>query len=400
MTYPSLYRAQAVSTRTGAIDAFVPQVFGETSITITDAVGSLPTTPGMGWVFFQAGNPEFPVWSGGGVSGGSSGGGGGGGGTGADEVWIGDNTPSAAELELWFDPSAEAPGSDEIHVGPDDPDLIQAGFELWVDTDATPTAPAGVALGIVAMGATTNNIVSLDPAGTLLTVPLTFTGLVGRRYAIKYQVRAIASSGPQSGHVDLFRDGTYVELSDSWFEGEISYNARPFEWLFTGDGNQHTYNLYGVGQTNMQMHNQLAAGNCYFYIEDLGPTTSPPLSIPPTPPQWNALPLLNGWTPFGTGANTPPAWRKIGDMVAVRGTVKHATPMTSPSTSVFANLPPGARPPYSINITAVSAGSDNWGGASYVQINPNGDMAAMRSASSPSQPHVFTGFEDDFSVTP
>jgi hypothetical protein len=61
--YPSLYRAKAVSIRSGAVEVFVPQVFGETAITITDALGELPTTSGMGWVFFQAGNPEFPVWA-------------------------------------------------------------------------------------------------------------------------------------------------------------------------------------------------------------------------------------------------------------------------------------------------------------------------------------------------
>ena len=113
MPYPSLYRAKAVSIRAGAVEAFVPQVFGETTITITDALGSLPDAPTMGWVFFQAGNPEFPVWSSGlgtgsadGGDGGGDGGDGGNGGTPGvvpDEVWIGPSTPPDTDTELWFD---------------------------------------------------------------------------------------------------------------------------------------------------------------------------------------------------------------------------------------------------------------------------------------------------------
>lgn len=157
MPYPSLYRAKAVSIQSSAITAYVPQVFGETTITITDALGALPTEPTMGWVFFQAGNPEFPVWS----AGVSAIGGGGAVGGGTDEVWIGPETPTGKQ-ELWFDTDAGtdgilkvkltapdgsftwqnvtsggggAGGAEEVFVGPSDPGV---GFELWYDTDAGP----------------------------------------------------------------------------------------------------------------------------------------------------------------------------------------------------------------------------------------------------------------------
>ena len=64
-SYPSLYRAKAVNVvrQNGSpvVTAYVPQVFGDTPIKITDFHGT--AEPGMGWVFFQSGNPEFPVWS-------------------------------------------------------------------------------------------------------------------------------------------------------------------------------------------------------------------------------------------------------------------------------------------------------------------------------------------------
>lgn len=56
-----------------SLQAYVPQVFGESPITVTAYMGEQPTLPGMGWVMFQGGNPEFPVWMG--VSVGGDGGG-------------------------------------------------------------------------------------------------------------------------------------------------------------------------------------------------------------------------------------------------------------------------------------------------------------------------------------
>jgi hypothetical protein len=126
--YPSLYRAKAVSIQSGAVEAFVPQVFGETTITITDALGTLPSAPTLGWVFFQAGNPEFPVWSSG-LGTGSAGGGGGGGedwsdeiadldtrldvieAGGTNEVWVGNAEPTDPAVELWFDPDEVIPAA-------------------------------------------------------------------------------------------------------------------------------------------------------------------------------------------------------------------------------------------------------------------------------------------------
>lgn len=106
--YPSIYRAKAVRIDPSSIQAFVPQVFGDTPITISSFLGAKPG-PSMGWVFFQSGDPDFPVWASG-VSGGGGNGGNGGGGGGIDEVWVGPDTPAGAE-EVWYDTDAVSPTS-------------------------------------------------------------------------------------------------------------------------------------------------------------------------------------------------------------------------------------------------------------------------------------------------
>lgn len=107
MPYPAIYRARATQIDGLRVTAFVPQVFGETSITVDTFLGGPPTEPGLGWVMFQGGNPEFPVWAGNLASGA-----GGGGGGGADEVFIGPGDPGGS-YELWVD-SDETPPQPEI----------------------------------------------------------------------------------------------------------------------------------------------------------------------------------------------------------------------------------------------------------------------------------------------
>lgn len=143
MPFPSLYRARATHLNQDAkpdgsatIVVFIPAVFGEEPVQVTEAIGSLPTSPEMGWVFFQAGNPEFPVWLG--RVGDGTGGGDGGGGTGIDEVWVGPDDPRLANpaIEIWYDTDAvgpTVPDSDEVWVGPSAPPGTSQ--ELWYDSD-------------------------------------------------------------------------------------------------------------------------------------------------------------------------------------------------------------------------------------------------------------------------
>ena len=100
MAYPGIYRAKAVSVNGTKLAAFIPQVFADVSVTVENFVGDIPITGQMGWVSFQGGNPEFPVWHGGG---------GGGEGTVTDVLWVDTKEPTSAAMELWYDTDEEVP---------------------------------------------------------------------------------------------------------------------------------------------------------------------------------------------------------------------------------------------------------------------------------------------------
>lgn len=106
MSYNAIYRARAAASG-GTLDVFVPQVFGDVPIKVTESVGGKVT--GMGWVMFQGGDPAYPVWLPDVGLGSGDGGGGGGGSATDDEVFIGPEPPGL-EYELWYD-------TDAVNVG-------------------------------------------------------------------------------------------------------------------------------------------------------------------------------------------------------------------------------------------------------------------------------------------
>ena len=60
-TFPAIYRAKATQLiGNSRLKVLIPQVYGDQDVDVTDFLG--PPKVGMGWVFFQGGNPEFPVW--------------------------------------------------------------------------------------------------------------------------------------------------------------------------------------------------------------------------------------------------------------------------------------------------------------------------------------------------
>lgn len=64
-------------------------------------------------------------------------------------------------------------------------------------------------------------------------------------------------------------------------------------------------------------------------------------------PSWTAPTLINGWLPFGSGWSVP-GYRKVGDMVQLRGMVKSGT------TGNIFTLPTGYASPNTMNFPAVS----------------------------------------------
>lgn len=104
MIFPGVYRARAVKLDGTALTTYVPQIFGDTSISVVDVAGTFPATfPSMGWVAFHAGVAENPVWLGAATTGG--------GGTVTDTLWVGTDAPTDAAIELWYDTDEPTPVS-------------------------------------------------------------------------------------------------------------------------------------------------------------------------------------------------------------------------------------------------------------------------------------------------
>lgn len=64
MTAPGIYRAKVVAPfSNGSCDVVIPQLFGDIVVNISRFVGStLPLSPTMGWVMFEGGDENNPVW--------------------------------------------------------------------------------------------------------------------------------------------------------------------------------------------------------------------------------------------------------------------------------------------------------------------------------------------------
>lgn len=323
MTFPSLYRAKAVNVRSGAIEAFVPQVYGETTITITDALGNLPDVPTMGWVFFQAGNPEFPVWSSGF-------------GVGADgEDWS-DEIASLQATDVAYDARLDAleagggggGGTDEVWVGPTAPS--DPNIELWYDSDAP--SPSNIdrwnsAWGIIATG---TFIPPLAPhvitVTDTLTYPLTATLITGRRYMVRLQLRATAPTGA-AGNVSYYIRDNGVDIrgwqggGDPYVYTAGAYQGLNYGWLFTGDNTSHSFEVRVAPSASFNIYTDYA----HYYIEDMGPISyGIPPAVDPTPTSvaWTPLVPINGWISPGGVTEMSVGIRKIGDICYLKGSLQ------------------------------------------------------------------------------
>jgi hypothetical protein len=370
--YASLYRAKAVSIRSGTVEAFVPQVFGETTVTITDFLGTAPSAPTMGWVFFQAGNPEFPVWSSG-LGVGSAGGGNGNGDTGDhsiyDEVWIGPTAPPAAQ-EMWFD-SNEPPngvlkvlvngnwqtvtsgstgtGTDEVWVGPNAP--TDVATELWVDTDDPATLSEdtrwNTAWGEVYYAETPSNTANLTTTPALLIPQIDLVGLTLGR---KLRITVWGGTGPT---VSTANSELYLAIADA--SSTILRRARGFNPTSNtkaGPGVmiQHRVNTT-VSTFSFRVMGYVQAGTGVWsysaaiepitvLVEDIGPVSGAVAAPNPTP-AWLPLSYAASWSALTNGA----AYRKIGDIVYVQGGVQWSGGSVASGTQTVCTLPAGYRPP-------------------------------------------------------
>jgi hypothetical protein len=98
------------------------------------------------------------------------------------------------------------------------------------------------------------------------------------------------------------------------------------------------------------------------YIEDLGPTTALAVQSLSTP--WTGVTFQGGWYQYPDSQFAPVGYRKIGDIVFLRGLTAGGTP-TLP---VF-TLPAGFRPPYTLHTVFASNAA-----ATYGHLKSNGEV--------------------------
>jgi hypothetical protein len=139
---------------------------------------------------------------------------------------------------------------------------------------------------------------------TAVSQPLVVHMAVGRRYRIRGAVRAMTpSAGGGGAYLRCFSSTGNIPANDIWRWVESSYDSLDYEIQMEGTGVVETLTLYvNFGTAGSVWTDQPVS---YFYVEDVGPNTSPALPIPaPSSPTWyDAAPEPGRWM-APAGANT------------------------------------------------------------------------------------------------
>lgn len=231
----------------------------------------------------------------------------------------------------------------EVEVQAADPIGANPSAELWYDTDApavsiSDDARWNTAWGVIATGTwnvanATNNVAANTTLGTVTPVLV-----AGRRYQITFFMNAISNPNTSSYFV-LTSDGTGISGGLwQWVDG--SYDSKTATWVIkTGDTG------FAAGARVLRLSYSAAIayfGNDvgYIMVQDIGPVAGASPIVDPTP-AWNTLTLTSPWANYG-GAWQVAQYRKVGDIVYLRGLIANTTNQLS----TLATLPAGYRPTF------------------------------------------------------
>jgi hypothetical protein len=214
----------------------------------------------------------------------------------------------------------------------------------WLSLDRYTWGPNSAnALGVVEVGQVTLPAGQSSPAiGTEITTRLNYVLSSSRRYRL-----VLYLAGQQNGGyaMTLHSGGANTGMGVWITNPDYRWGSGTAEYLVTGNDISQGYSIKidNIQGTPVISH---AANLDLWYLEDLGPVSSSPPPLPAIPQAWTAPAFLNGWGNFGSGY-APAGYRKIGDIVSLRGLVSGGT-VGQP---VFV-LPVGFRPAHN-NIFAV-----------------------------------------------
>jgi len=241
-------------------------------------------------------------------------------GGGGDEVWVGADTPTDNNVELWYDT--------------DEPNLYDQYDARW-----------NSAWGVVGQ-ATTNTPQSGIGATKvdLTSIAVTFVPVSGRRYRAYFQSHFYANG---AGVLDVdITDGANTAVAK--FNGQVAAGWVPSPVVITHAMSPPAgaaYTLKVRCSISASTVNSSPTGDnlTRLVVEDVGPVS---LSAPPAQPAsvWTNVTYLNGWSGESGGGSQPVQYRLVGDKVEVRGQAIRSAMAAAP---VF-NLPVGFRPPLSV----------------------------------------------------
>lgn len=251
---------------------------------------------------------------------------------------------------------------------------------------------AGNALGVVAVGSLIygDPTVLLANTPTIVSNPLSFKSIPGRRYRANLYIRTMNAASATTFNLRLKKDGAvfpgaYGPACTTF----ATFTSLNYSWFFDGDDITSVFAIEIQPSTiNINIHTNT---QCYFNIEDVGPNQAPALPLPATPPAWTPLTLTGGWgTVF---QEQVPQYRKIGDVVYLRGTMRA---LAAGYGQTAFTLPVGSRPPAMLRPFSLSM---TGGGAATAGRADLGTDGLYKPQSGAGQPDYFT-VDFQFSVTP
>jgi hypothetical protein len=276
-----------------------------------------------------------------------------GGGTGVDEVAVSNTDPGVSGThELWFDPDATTPTN-----------VIGRWNSAWgiisVGTFPAPLAPHSVPAGV-----------------SVLSNPLAATLITGRRYRVGFQSRAI--TGVAGNNISFYLRDNGTEIRGTPYGGDPyvyiqgNYHTMQAEWWFNGDNTPHSFEVMCASSSACSVFTDYGL----FYIEDVGPISyGQPPAVDPTPTavQWTPMTLNAPWIRHTGYTWSGPAYRKVGDIVYLRGLLT-TEPTSVSDGSQVAVLPAGYRPSLNLMFVLPHAKTSANFAAARIDVYPDGAL--------------------------
>jgi hypothetical protein len=240
----------------------------------------------------------------------------------------------------WVDVPSSA--NDEVYVGPSDPGL-DSPFEVWYDTDDDGPQYGTYAQGVTNVGAfnIANGTAMPTSGATLVATVTNFYYTSGRRYRLFFELNAgIAVTSVASCNFTLWVDGVEQPGGVWHMYQTASHQHVSYEFYLEKYGMSaglHQLRLYynHVAGGQVTLHTDAAT----FEVRDYGPANPMNPATQSTPAPWFPLPFTTGWASYA-GGYQPGGYRRLGDMVFLRGLINQA----AGAASTMFTLPTGYRP--------------------------------------------------------